>query len=94
MRLYDVDRGWRLRKNVSTRMMRWTITDTSLSPDQRLLLYASIVPAVHLVGVGSSFDDPDSTANVTEVHDRLDLDGGSQQRERMDPYGDRSFGVW
>lgn len=31
---------------------RWTITDTSVSPDQRFVIYASIMPVVHLVEVG------------------------------------------
>jgi hypothetical protein len=30
---------------------RWTITDTSVSPDQRFVIYSSIIPVVHLVEV-------------------------------------------
>lgn len=58
MRLYDTATGgaWRLRKDVTTRMTRWTITDTALSPDQRLLVYASISPTAFLVSVGHAGD--------------------------------------
>lgn len=35
---------------VSARGLRWTITDTCLSSDQKFLLYASISSTVHLVG--------------------------------------------
>ena len=51
MRLYDVDNDWRLRKDVEARNLKWTITDTCISPDQKFLLYSSISPIVHLVGV-------------------------------------------
>ena len=51
VRLYDVDNDWRLRKDVEARNLRWTITDTCISPDQKFLLYSSISPIVHLVGV-------------------------------------------
>ena len=49
VRLYDVDNNWRLRKDVEARNLRWTITDTCISPDQKFLLYSSISPIVHLV---------------------------------------------
>ena len=50
MRLYNTDSNWSLRKDVRARGLRWTITDTCLSQDQKFLLYASISPIVHLVG--------------------------------------------
>ncbi len=49
VRLYDVNNNWRLRKDVEARNLRWTITDTCISPDQKFLLYSSISPIVHLV---------------------------------------------
>ncbi|KXZ51403.1 hypothetical protein GPECTOR_12g365 [Gonium pectorale] len=70
VRLYDVERGWRLRKDITTRMCRWTITDTSISPDQRFVIYSSIIPIVHLVEVGSQYDCVSSIANITQVWDR------------------------
>ena len=52
VRLYDCQRDWRLRKDVTTRMVRWTITDTTLSPDQKFLVYSSITPVAYVVGTG------------------------------------------
>ncbi|PIN26081.1 WD40 repeat-containing protein [Handroanthus impetiginosus] len=78
IRIYDVDRGWKVLKNILARSLRWTITDTSLSPDRRHLVYASMSPIVHIVNVGSATKE--SLANITEVHDGLDFsstdDGG------------------
>eukprot|EP00871_Galdieria_phlegrea_P002828 jgi/Galph1/3546/GphlegSOOS_G2201.1 len=42
---------WKLMKSVPCRNVNWTVTDMSLSPDQRLLAYSSITSLVHLVGV-------------------------------------------
>eukprot|EP00983_Pelagomonas_calceolata_P081754 1155681-Pelagomonas_calceolata.AAC.5 len=67
VRLYDVEKDWELRKDVRARGIRWTITDTCLSPDQRFLLYSSISPTVHLLALGASWDVVESLANVTEV---------------------------
>ncbi|KAI5390927.1 hypothetical protein KIW84_075972 [Lathyrus oleraceus] len=78
IKIYNVDKGWKVQKNILTKSLRWTITDTSLSPDQRNLVYASMSPIVHIVNVGSS--ETESLANVTEIHDGLDFssndDGG------------------
>ncbi|KAG0483421.1 hypothetical protein HPP92_011505 [Vanilla planifolia] len=63
IRLYDVDNDWKLRKDILARSLRWTITDTSLSPDQRFLVYASMSPIVHIVDVGSTTRE--SHANIT-----------------------------
>ncbi|XP_020590940.1 LEC14B homolog isoform X2 [Phalaenopsis equestris] len=71
VRVYDVDNGWKIRKDILARSLRWTITDTSLSPDKRFLVYASMSPVVHIVDVGSSTKE--SLANVTEIHDGLDF---------------------
>ncbi|KAG2491232.1 hypothetical protein HYH03_010440 [Edaphochlamys debaryana] len=91
VRLYDVERGWKLRKDITTRMCRWTITDTSVSPDQRFVIYSSIIPVVHLVEVGSSYDNVQSIANITQVHEPLNFDettaGGDHRLGR-------SFGIW
>lgn len=38
IRVYNVDRGWKVQKNILAKSLRWTITDTSLSPDQRFLV--------------------------------------------------------
>ena len=67
--------NWKIRKSVEARGLRWTITDTALSPDQRFLLYASISSKVHLVNVGSNHDQVVSIANITEIHEELDFRG-------------------
>eukprot|EP00850_Spirogloea_muscicola_P024283 SM000569S18626 [mRNA] locus=s569:21:2582:- [translate_table: standard] len=65
IRVYDTERGWALHKEILARNLRWTITDTALSPDQRFLVYASITPLVHLVNVGSESSGVQSLANIT-----------------------------
>lgn len=49
VRIYDTERDWALVKDIHARNLRWTITDTCLSNDQSLLLYATINPIVHMV---------------------------------------------
>lgn len=71
IRIYNVDDGWKVQKNILAKNLRWTITDTSLSPDRRFLVYASMSPIVHIVNVGSSATE--SHANVTDIHDGLDF---------------------
>ncbi|KAJ7559677.1 hypothetical protein O6H91_04G096100 [Diphasiastrum complanatum] len=85
IRIYDVDKGWSIRKDVIARNLRWTVTDTALSPDQRFLVYASISPIVHLVNVGNESGGIQSLANVTDIHEGLNF--GSDD-------GDSAFGIW
>jgi len=66
VRLYDVNNNWRLGKDVEARNLRWTITDTCISPDQKFLLYSSISPIVHLV---SSTDCLTFVQNLLLSHD-------------------------
>ncbi|KAF6262050.1 WD40-repeat-containing domain protein [Scenedesmus sp. NREL 46B-D3] len=105
VRLYDTQRDWQLRKDVTTRMTRWTITDTTLSPDQRLLVYASISPVAFVVNVGSSGDPVESLANITELHEPLALDGSMapgaganraafEGDDEYDSWRGRDFGIW
>ncbi|XP_054787125.1 LEC14B homolog [Prosopis cineraria] len=79
IRVYDVDRDWKVLKDISARNLRWTITDTSLSPDQCYLVYASMSPIVHIVNVMSA--TAQSIANVTEVHNGLDLSSDEDNDE-------------
>ncbi|XP_015578237.1 LEC14B protein [Ricinus communis] len=78
IRIYNVDRGWKVQKNILAKSLRWTVTDTSLSPDQRHLVYTSMSPIVHIVDVGSAAME--SLKNITEIHEGLDFsaedDGG------------------
>lgn len=71
IRIYNVDKGWQVEKDILVKRLSWTVTDTSLSPDQRFLAYASMSPVVHIVNAGSSTTE--SVANVTEIHEGLDL---------------------
>ncbi|WJZ87757.1 hypothetical protein VitviT2T_007111 [Vitis vinifera] len=32
-RIYNVDRAWKVQKNILAKSLRWTVTDTSLSPN-------------------------------------------------------------
>eukprot|EP01024_Parvocaulis_polyphysoides_P065021 TRINITY_DN7573_c0_g1_i4.p1 TRINITY_DN7573_c0_g1~~TRINITY_DN7573_c0_g1_i4.p1 ORF type:complete len:622 (+),score=77.01 TRINITY_DN7573_c0_g1_i4:148-1866(+) len=84
IRLYDVDRDFRLRKEVAARDVHWTITDTSVSPDQRFLAYSTLYSVVHMVNVGSSLDSVHSLANVTEIHHGLNLGWLVDVTEEMD----------
>lgn len=47
--MYEADNNWRLRKDVHARNLRWTVTDTDISPTEQFLIYSSITPDVHLV---------------------------------------------
>ncbi|CAH9108979.1 unnamed protein product [Cuscuta europaea] len=86
IRVYNVDHGWKVQKDIRARSMRWTITDTSLSPDQRFLVYSSISPIVHIVDVGSATKE--SLANITEIHEGLAFSS------EVDDYDDYSFGIF
>ncbi|KAJ7980186.1 LEC14B-like [Quillaja saponaria] len=66
IKVYDVDGGWKVKKDIRARNLRWTITDTSLSPDRCYLVYASMSPIINIVNVGSGTTE--SVANVTEIH--------------------------
>ncbi|KAE8076897.1 hypothetical protein FH972_015519 [Carpinus fangiana] len=71
IKIYNVNGGWKVQKDILAKSLRWTITDTSLSPDQHYLVYASMSPIVHVVNVGSAATE--SVANITEIHDGLDF---------------------
>ncbi|KDO74958.1 hypothetical protein CISIN_1g015301mg [Citrus sinensis] len=79
IKVYNVDKNWKIQKDIETKALRWTITDTSLSPDQRFLVYASICAIVNIVDVGSSARE--SLANVTEIHKGLDFSADGDEDE-------------
>ncbi|XP_044493891.1 LEC14B protein [Mangifera indica] len=85
IRIYNVERGWKLQKDIRAKSLRWTVTDTCLSPDQHHLVYASMSPIVHIVNVGSG--PTKSCANITEIHDGLDFSAASD-------LGGYSFGIF
>ncbi|XP_062022977.1 LEC14B protein [Rosa rugosa] len=84
IRIYNVDKGWKVQKDIPAKSMRWTVTDTSLSPDQRHLVYASMSPIVHIVNVGSA--ETESRANRMEIHEGLDFSSADD--------GVYSFGIF
>ncbi|OVA11410.1 WD40 repeat [Macleaya cordata] len=84
IRIYDVDNGWKVQKDIHARSLRWTVTDASLSPDQHYLVYASMSPIVHIVNVRSAAKE--SLANVTEIHEGLDFSGNN--------VGEDAFGIF
>ncbi|XP_010667648.2 LEC14B homolog isoform X1 [Beta vulgaris subsp. vulgaris] len=77
IRVYNVEDEWKVHKDIMARGLHWTITDTSLSRDKRFLVYSSMSPTVHIVDVGSSVME--SLANVTEIHEGLDLSGDDDE---------------
>lgn len=86
IKIYDVDHGWKIHKDIHARSLRWTITDATLSPDRRFLAYSSISPVVHIVDVGSGTKQ--SHANVTEIHEGLEFSSN------VDDYEDYTFGIF
>ncbi|XP_020586824.1 LEC14B homolog [Phalaenopsis equestris] len=79
IRVYDVENHWKVLKNIAAKSLHWTITDTSLSPNKRLLAYASMSAIVHIVDLGSAMKE--SYANVTEIHDGLDFSAVGEDDE-------------
>eukprot|EP00249_Psilotum_nudum_P020800 c27852_g1_i2 orf=410-2113(-) len=86
IQIYNVDRGWTVQKDILARNLRWTVTDTALSHDQRFLIYATITPVVHLVNVGQDSGGVESLANITDIHEGLDFS--------MEGSGEYSFGLY
>jgi WD repeat-containing protein 23 len=87
IRLYEVNhthRPWRLRKEIVARALNWTITDTCLSPNQQLLVYATISPVLHAVNINAT-DEVRSLQNITDLHTPLDFGEG---------FSEGAFGLW
>ena len=56
IKIYEVNSNWRTRREIIARGLRWTITDTCMSPDRNFLLYSSITPVVHMVSTAQSYE--------------------------------------
>ena len=73
--------GWRLVKDISCRLLRWTVTDALCVPgggggdgeNEAKLLYSTISPTVHCVTLSSSWNDDDDDGDENGG----DGDGGS-----------------
>ncbi|KAL9401069.1 hypothetical protein Peur_004918 [Populus x canadensis] len=74
IRIYNVDKGWKVKKDILAKSLRWTITDACLSPNQHYLVYASLSPVVHIVNIESAATE--SLANVT-LQVVIDLEANS-----------------
>ncbi|XXG83355.1 hypothetical protein AAC387_Pa10g1131 [Persea americana] len=79
IRIYNVDNGWKVQKNILAKSLQWTVTDTALSSDQRYLVYSSMSPVVHIVNVTTA--STESYANINEIHDGLDFSLDDDDRE-------------
>ncbi|XP_074292313.1 LEC14B homolog [Silene latifolia] len=88
IRVYNVENGWKVHKDIMAKSLRWTITDTCLSPDQRFLIYSSMSPVVHIVNVESGVKE--SLANVTEIHEGLNF---AMENDDRDEYISGIFSV-
>lgn len=89
VRMYDTSNPyrWRYYKTVTYPFGQWTITDASLSPDNKYLAYSSIRSMVCLAPT-----DPNETAEPWLL-DFSDLPPGAGMRRYRGGYG-RSFGIW
>lgn len=87
VRMYDTSNPykWRYYKTVDYHAGRWTLTDATLSPDNKYLAYTSIQPTVCLA--------PTDPNDMGEPY-IMDLsDNGSRGREGFRPRHD-AFGIW
>ncbi|KAK7419412.1 hypothetical protein QQX98_003364 [Neonectria punicea] len=83
VRMYDTSNpyNWKHYKTVSFPWGQWTLTDASLSPDNKWLAYTSIQPIVSIAPT-----DPNDTGDPYT----LDL----QDAARQGTFGRNSFGIW
>jgi len=68
--LLDPASGFRSVKTIEARDVRWTVTDTDISPDQRFIVYTSINSTAHLCNIVGDYD----------LHDALEFGDHSQYR--------------
>ncbi|KAG9240177.1 WD40-repeat-containing domain protein [Calycina marina] len=87
VRMYDTSNPykWRYYKTVDYPFGQWTLTDATLSPDNRYLAYTSITPEVCLAPT-----DPNDKGDPYV----LDLAGGQAARHANQGWRSRSFGIW
>ncbi|KAJ5153246.1 LEC14B protein [Penicillium canariense] len=88
VRMYDTSNPyeWKYYKTVEYPYGQWTITDASLSPDNRFLVYSSIRSAAYLAPT-----DPDDDSDPTELD--FSLLPGQGQRHSWGSSRSR-FGIW
>ena len=82
IKIYEVNKDWSTRKEIVARGLRWTITDTCMSPDSNFLVYSSITPIIHMVSTAQRDDIYDNSQDNRD-HYALHF-GGSYD----------NFGIW
>lgn len=87
VRMYDTSNPyrWKHYKTVTYPWGQWTLTDASLSPDNRWLAYTSIQSMVSIAPT-----DPNDTGDPYT----LDLDDGGESASAGARRSPRSFGIW
>ncbi|KAK7202993.1 WD40-repeat-containing domain protein [Myxozyma melibiosi] len=81
VRMFDTsnhDFPWKLYKTVHVEMARWTVTDASLSNDNRFIAYSSIAPTVHLASTSPDDEGGQEALDFGEGLDNIH----------------RGFGIW
>ncbi|KAJ5048136.1 LEC14B protein [Penicillium chrysogenum] len=86
VRMYDTSNpyDWKYYKTVDYPFGQWTITDATLSPDNRFLVYSSIRSQAYMAST-----DPEDNSDPTV----LDLSTPPGQRRRRS-WGSSHFGIW
>ncbi|CAG7970780.1 unnamed protein product [Penicillium nalgiovense] len=86
VRMYDTSNpyDWKYYKTVDYPFGQWTITDATLSPDNRFLVYSSIRSQAYMATT-----DPEDNSDPTV----LDLSTPPGQRRRRS-WGSSHFGIW
>ncbi|CAL5866450.1 uncharacterized protein PFLUO_LOCUS658 [Penicillium psychrofluorescens] len=87
VRMYDTSNPyeWKYYKTVDYPFGRWTITDSTLSPDNRFLVYSSIRSKAYLATTDPE-DDSDPTV--------LDFSAVPGRRRQRQGWGGPDFGIW
>ncbi|KAJ5692356.1 LEC14B protein [Penicillium macrosclerotiorum] len=88
VRMYDTSNpyNWQYYKTVEYPFGQWTITDASLSPDNRFLVYSSIRSAAYLAST-----DPEDGSDPSELD--FSLLPGQSRRQSWNTSRSR-FGIW
>ena len=91
VRMYDTSNPyeWKYYKTVDYPFGQWTITDATLSPDNRYLAYSSIR---HIVCLAST--DPSDRSEPTHLDFTNFARGAANGRGFHSGYGRQGFGIW
>ena len=95
VRMYDTSNpyDWKYYKTVDYPFGQWTITDATLSPDNRWLAYSSIRHTVCLASTDPLDDSPYTILDFTNFSENAIYSGG-HRRGNYGYRGHSSFGIW